>query len=290
MGGSSSKQKPPPSSTARRSSATLCVSGGGEKNHHSGTTPSSSSSPHAQASAAKPSASSSSTPPSTTKINSYDRCMLQLKLQRDKLNAASRLYERKAEVERETAKQLLSEGKREKALYCLKRRKAQEVHLERVQKYLDNIFTMMQNVESKQLDNEVAMALKQGTEELTQLNAHLSLDDIEQIMESAAEQIQITTEASALLSQNLVSLDEDDDDILNELDALCAADKNKNNAAATAKKATSQTTAQNNANAVADLNEVKVPTGPIAAPIAEKDDNAVSVQETESGARVAVAV
>lgn len=158
--------------------------------------------------------------PQSQRINDYDRCMLQLKTQRDKLNAATRMYEERASIEREAAKQLLAEGKREKARYCLKRRKAQEVHLTRVHQYLDNIMTMIQSVEDRQLGNEVATALKQGAEELKALNEHLSLEDIEQIMSNASDQIEITNEASALLSQNLVSLDQDDDELLAELEAL----------------------------------------------------------------------
>lgn len=235
--------------------------------------------------------------PKSVGISDFDRCMLQLKLQRDKLSAAGRLYERRAEAERDAAKALLAEGKKEKALYCLKRRKAQEVHLGRVQRYLDNIMTMVQSVEDRQMQNEVATALRQGAEELKALNEHLSLDDIEEIMESAADQIRITDEASALLSQNLVSLDEDDDELLAELDALSGVEAGvgaANSAAGNKTTAKARADADTEAAAAAAagrvLGEVTVPSGAIEGSAVAVDAEEVAEEEQEeSSARVRVA-
>eukprot|EP00658_Telonema_sp_P-2_P034165 TRINITY_DN24962_c0_g1_i1.p1 TRINITY_DN24962_c0_g1~~TRINITY_DN24962_c0_g1_i1.p1 ORF type:complete len:201 (-),score=72.06 TRINITY_DN24962_c0_g1_i1:87-689(-) len=99
-------------------------------------------------------------------------------------------------------------GNRDKALYCLKRRKAQERHIERTFGLLQNIETMIHEVDARQLDTEVAEALRAATGELKAINDHLSLDEVAEIMDSAQEQIRITEEVSELLSQNLTFQDE----------------------------------------------------------------------------------
>ena len=163
------------------------------------------------------------TPAATTStITSHDRCVLQLKKERDKLKKAQRVFEGKGERDRDTAVLFLKEEakakaagdtwkaklNRDKALYCLKRRKAQERHIERTFGLLQNIETMIHEVDARQLDTEVAEALRAATGELKAINDHLSLDEVAEIMDSAQEQIRITEEVSELLSQNLTFQDE----------------------------------------------------------------------------------
>ena len=165
-------------------------------------------------------------------ITSHDRCVLQLKKERDKLKKAQRVFEAKGERDRDAAVHFLREEgackekgdayraklNRDKALYCLKRRKAQERHIERTFALLENIETMMREVDARQFDTEVAEALRAATGELKAINDHLSLDEVAEIMESAQEQVRITEEVSELLSQNLTFSDEAL--LEDELDAL----------------------------------------------------------------------
>lgn len=120
-------------------------------------------------------------------------------------------------IERETqmCKELLRAGKKEKAKLVLRKKKYQEKLLDSARQKLANIEEMIVNIEEAQMQQEIAKAMQQGTEVLKQINAQMSIEEIEQIMDDTQEAIEYQNEVNALLSQSLT--DEDDEDVLKEL-------------------------------------------------------------------------
>lgn len=141
-----------------------------------------------------------------------------MKLQRDNLQAAIRKYERVAAVEHEKAKELMRAGNKRKALYCLKREKAQEAQIATVTDMLNNVQHLIDTVEFAQIEGEVVAAMRDGKSELDNLNKMLNIDDIEKLMDETSESIEEANQINALLSQPLAGVP-DDDELLQELQA-----------------------------------------------------------------------
>lgn len=148
-------------------------------------------------------------------ITSSDRAQLELKLQRDKLTAVIKRYETIAQEERTKASDLLRSGNRRKALYCLKRERAQKSLATGIADMLDNVQRLIDTVEFHQIEMEVFVALKNGKDELSRLNSMLNIDDIIGLMEDTAETIEESRRIDSVLAQPLDGYE--DDALLNEL-------------------------------------------------------------------------
>ncbi|CAC9475501.1 Snf7 [Leishmania donovani] len=172
----------------------------------------------------KPKLSQTAAKPEKSQITPSDKARLQLKLQRDNVQAAIRKYERVADLEHEKAKEFMRVGNRRKALYCLKREKAQQSQISIVTDMLDNIQHLIDTVEFSQIQREVVAAMKDGKCELDNLNKMLDIDDIERLMNEASESIEEANQINAVLSQPLAGLP-DDDELLRELEQSAGTQK-----------------------------------------------------------------
>ncbi|KAG5482018.1 hypothetical protein LSCM1_05732 [Leishmania martiniquensis] len=155
--------------------------------------------------------------PERAQITPSDKARLQLKLQRDNLQAAIRKYERVVSLEHEKAREFMRAGNKRKALYCLKREKAQQSQISIVNDMLDNVQHLIDTVEFAQIQGEVLAAMKDGKCELDNLNKMLNVDDIERLMNETSESIEEANQINTVLSQPLAGLP-DDDELLRELD------------------------------------------------------------------------
>lgn len=151
-------------------------------------------------------------------INSSDRHMLRLKIERNELNAAIGKYERVKMIAHESAKQLLQQGDRRRALYCLKREKLQQQMIESVMNMLNNIETMIDNIDMANVQYDVMRSLELGNKELSKLNSVLNVEDIERMMTETCENIDQARSITALLSQPISGMS--DDQLLRELEAM----------------------------------------------------------------------
>jgi len=159
--------------------------------------------------------------PKTEPITEQDKAVLELKVMRDSLLK----YQKKASItiEKEVAiaKQLLKEGKKKQALLALKKKKYQEVLIERSSKQLMNLEEMVSSIEFSTLEKQVVEGLKQGAETLKQLNKAMDIDEVDKIMSDTAEAIQYQEEINNMISSQLTP--EEDEAIENELLQLEAA-------------------------------------------------------------------
>jgi len=153
-----------------------------------------------------------------SRVTEEDKAVLQLKQQRDKLKQYQKKIQLNMDKERELAKQLLKEGRKEKALLLLKKKRYQESLLAKTDGQLDNIEQLVGSLEFAQIEAKVVEGLKAGNESLKQLHRLTSLEDVERIMDETREAVEYQNEIDALISGELTA--EDEDDIAKELDEI----------------------------------------------------------------------
>ncbi|XP_033118953.1 charged multivesicular body protein 6-B-like [Anneissia japonica] len=158
-----------------------------------------------------------------SRITEQDKAVLQLKQQRDKLKQYQRKIEQNLEKERVVAKQLLKDGKKDKAMLLLKKKRYQEQLLKNTDGQLDNLEKMVDEIEFAQIEMKVVEGLKAGNESLKKMHQVMSLEDVEKIMDETREGIEYQNEIDDLLSGRLT--DEDEAAILEELNEITAAEE-----------------------------------------------------------------
>jgi len=152
------------------------------------------------------------------RITEQDKAVLSLKQQRDKLKQYQKKINLNLERERLVAKQLLKDGKKDKAKLLLKKKHFQENLLKKTDAQLENIDGLIHEVEFKQIELKVVDGLKQGNEALKKLNQLMSIEDVERIMDDTKDAVEYQNEITELISGALT--DEDEEDILKELEEL----------------------------------------------------------------------
>ncbi|EFC46203.1 predicted protein, partial [Naegleria gruberi] len=156
-----------------------------------------------------------------TKVSEQDKAVLELKTQRDKIKVYQKKLQTVIQKERDVAKQLVQEGKKDLAMLALKKKKYQESLLEKTHKQLDNLQQMVDQLEFAQIEKQILDGLKQGKQALDTLQKEMgSLEDIEKLMDETREAIQYQEEVSRILSESLTPEDLTDvEEDLNELEA-----------------------------------------------------------------------
>lgn len=160
-----------------------------------------------------------------SRITSQDKAVLQLKQQRDKLKQYQKKILLNLEKERQLAKQLLQDGKKEKAKLLLRKKRFMDQTLERTDGQLLNLEQMVHDIEFAQLEVQVMDGLKVGNESLQKIHQLLSVEEIERIMDETQEGIEKQRELDELLSGKLT--DEDEEAVLSELESILNEDKVK---------------------------------------------------------------
>uniref|UniRef100_A0AC34FHG2 Charged multivesicular body protein 6 n=1 Tax=Panagrolaimus sp. ES5 TaxID=591445 RepID=A0AC34FHG2_9BILA len=120
--------------------------------------------------------------PPPTKVTEHDKAVLGLKLQRDKMRQAYRRYEKNLLKEKEMAKELLKQGRKDRALLMLKRKRYQESIMDRIAKQMDNIDTMVSELETAQLNKDELSKILSG-----QLSS-VDIAEVEEELEAMARE------------------------------------------------------------------------------------------------------
>ncbi|XP_041474193.1 charged multivesicular body protein 6-like [Lytechinus variegatus] len=153
-----------------------------------------------------------------SRVTEQDKAVLQLKQQRDKLKMYQRKIEASLAKERELAKKLLKEGKKEKAKLLLKKKRYQESLLTKTDNQLDNLEKMTSEIEFAQIEHQVIDGLKVGNDCLKKMHQMMSLEDVEKIMDETREGIEYQNEIDELLAGGLT--EEDEEAVLAELSQI----------------------------------------------------------------------
>jgi charged multivesicular body protein 6 len=151
-------------------------------------------------------------------VTEQDKAVLQLKQQRDRLKVYQKRIELQLVKDKDTARQLLAKGNKQRALLMLRKKKYQESLLEKTDKQLESIERMTHDLEFAQIEVEVVKGLKFGNEALNKLHEILSVEDVEKIMDETAAAVEYQKEIDAVLAGGLTA--EDEDDVLQELEDI----------------------------------------------------------------------
>ncbi|XP_053300413.1 charged multivesicular body protein 6 [Pleuronectes platessa] len=153
-----------------------------------------------------------------SRVTEQDRAVLQLKQQRDKLKQYQKKITSQLEKERLVAKQLLKDGRRDKALLLLKKKRYQDQLLEKTENQLSNLERMVQDIEFMQIEMEVIEGLKVGNDCLRSMHEIMSIEDVERILDETQESIEYQRQIDEMLAGALTQ--DDEDSVLAELQAI----------------------------------------------------------------------
>ncbi|KAG7175535.1 Charged multivesicular body protein 6-like [Homarus americanus] len=156
-----------------------------------------------------------------SKVTEHDKAVLQLKSTRDKIRQYQKRSEGTVEKDRQLAKKLLRDGRKERAKLLLRKKRFIEEQLKKTDGTLENIERMIQDIEFSQIELQVVDSLKVGNESLKQINEMLSVEDVERILDETQEAVEKQQEIDALLSGGLLT-EEDETAVEEELDAIIA--------------------------------------------------------------------
>jgi len=136
-------------------------------------------------------------------VTEKDRAVLQLKVQRDRLQKYATQIEKIIDKETEAAKELIKQKKKQKALLCLKKKKYQQSMLAKTEGQLINIEEMVNSIEFATMQAKVFDALSVGKTTLEKLNDQMKIEDVEKLMEDSQEAIDYQNQISEMLGTNL---------------------------------------------------------------------------------------
>lgn len=95
-----------------------------------------------------------------SRVTDQDRAVLQLKQQRDKLKQYQKKVLAQLDRDKDVARRLLQEGKKDKAKLMLRKKKFQESLLEKTDGQLDNLEKLVNDLEFAQVEQEVVKGLE----------------------------------------------------------------------------------------------------------------------------------
>ncbi|KAJ2945955.1 hypothetical protein O0L34_g4872 [Tuta absoluta] len=153
-----------------------------------------------------------------SRVTEQDKAVLQLKQQRDKLKQYQKKIEVNLERDRQLAKRLLAENKRDKAKLLLRKKKYQEQLLANTDLQLDKLEQLTHDLEFTQVEIQVLDGLKSGSAALKKVHEILNVDEVEKILEESREGIEKQREIDELISGQLTA--EDEEDIEAELEEI----------------------------------------------------------------------
>lgn len=152
------------------------------------------------------------------KITDVDRAILSLKTQRRKLAQYQQQLDAVIEAEKQAARDLIRQKRKDRALLALKKKKAQEELLKQVDGWLINVEQQLADIELASKQKAVFESLKSGTNAIKAIQSEINLEDVQKLMDDTEEAKAYQDEINAILGEKLSA--EDEEEILAEFDNL----------------------------------------------------------------------
>jgi len=166
---------------------------------------------------------SSKSKESQSRVTEQDRAVLSLKKHRDTLRQYQKNLENTLIKDRNLAKELLKQGRRDRAKLLLKKQKLTQSLLAKSEAQLDNVEELTSTIEFKQIEIKALDSLKTASAQLTKLNNLYSLSQIEDILSDSQEGVEKQREIELLLSGGDLSVEELDE-VEGELEDIIAGE------------------------------------------------------------------
>ncbi|XP_015998804.1 charged multivesicular body protein 6 isoform X3 [Rousettus aegyptiacus] len=143
---------------------------------------------------------------------------MHLKQQRDKLKQYQKRVAQQLERERGIARQLLRDGRKERAKLLLKKKRYREQLLDKAESQISSLEAMVQSIEFTQIEMQVIEGLRAGNECLNKMHQVMSIEEVERVLDETQEAVEYQRQIDELLAGSFTQ--EDEDAILEELNAI----------------------------------------------------------------------
>ncbi|XP_065848594.1 vacuolar protein sorting-associated protein 20 homolog 2-like [Euphorbia lathyris] len=152
------------------------------------------------------------------KITEVDRAILSLKTQRRKLGQYQQKLDEVIEAEKQAARDLIRQKRKDRALLALKKKKTQEDLLKQVDTWIINVEQQLADIELASKQRAVFESLKSGNDAVKAIQKEINLDDVQKLMDDSEEAKAYQDEINAILGEKLSA--EDEEEVLAEFENL----------------------------------------------------------------------